>query len=102
DRVSKSVWSARRPLLHLQETSRRQRSRARDQEAHPREPRRPFSSYRMPRTDQKVGLISRSRRAPSLQLDWVEAVSPEIESHLLPIERAILKALRTYSLEENR
>lgn len=49
-----------------------------------------------------MGLIDRSRPKPSLQLDWVESVSPEIESHLLPIERAILKALRAYFLEENR
>ena len=42
--------------------------------------------------------LERSDR-PSLDLSWVESVDPEIEAHLLPKKRAILRAIREYARE---
>jgi len=36
-------------------------------------------------------------RKETVDLSWLDIVDPEIEQRLLPMERAILAALRTYS-----
>ncbi len=48
-----------------------------------------------PMTTERGRLEGRER--PSPDLSWVDSVDAEAELHLLPMERAILKALREYA-----
>jgi len=39
---------------------------------------------------------SQTNQKENVDLSWLDTVDPEIEQHLLPIERTILAALRRY------
>ena len=39
---------------------------------------------------------SRPNQGERVDLSWLDSVDPETERHLLPVERAILTALRRY------